>query len=325
MSIQAMVWALRQQVVTDASARHVLLCLANYAGEDGRAAFPSASTLAIDTGLSERTVRSKLDLLESQGAIVKGNQAIAAAYIDRADRRPVCYNIVLTLTEEPGASAAPRDDERGANGAATGCNPCSNGVQSTQERGAAIAGNTSFNPSSNPSVNPKGYADPSGSADLFAEPPANSAPRADKKTKPETFDAAAHLKAGGVGDQVVTDWVAQRKKLGALPTLTAIEGIEREAKKARITLEDALRESCERGWRSFKAEWYLKDKQNAAAPRSGGYQTKQDRIDAENARNRAEREARLGRRQSVADVTSMQPRPMLPNDNVQDVEFFDAR
>ena len=84
-----MSWALSLPVQTlkDSSARHVLLCLANYAGSNGTGAFPSASTLAQDTGLSERTVRYKLDDLEKSGLIQKGNQAIAAVHIDRHDRR----------------------------------------------------------------------------------------------------------------------------------------------------------------------------------------------------------------------------------------------
>lgn len=262
MSIQCMVWAMKQQAVSDASARHVLVCLANYAGDEGRAAFPSVSTLSIDTGLSERTVRSKLDLLESCGAIVRGNQAIVAAYIERADKRPVCYDIVMNLTDKPAAATAPRAQVPGANGVVTGCNPCSHGVQSTHARGAAIAGNTSFNPSFDPSDNPKDHTGPSGTSDMFDEPPAKSAPRADKKSKPKAFDAAVHLQAIGVDDQVAADWLAQRKE-SAPPSHTAIEGIAREATKVGISLEDALRECCERGWRGFKAEWYLKGKQPA--------------------------------------------------------------
>lgn len=149
-----MTWAMEQQQVTDASARHVLLCLANYADHKGNAAFPSATTLVQDTGLSERTVRVKLDFLEQSGVIVKGNQAIVAAYIDRADKRPVCYNLRLSR----GAAAAGRD-ERGAIDDATGCNPCSNGVQLAQERGAVAAPNTSFKPSFKPSLIQKRSSD----------------------------------------------------------------------------------------------------------------------------------------------------------------------
>lgn len=130
-----MSWALsRRDLGKDSSARHVLLCLANYAAADGRGAFPSAKTLTEDTGLSERTVRSKLDLLEVQGLIVRGNQALAAVYIDRHDRRPVVYDLML----KRGAVDAPREE-------VTGCSQQQNGVQPTTERGAAIAPNTSLN------------------------------------------------------------------------------------------------------------------------------------------------------------------------------------
>ncbi|ANI54396.1 DNA-binding protein [Pseudomonas sp. DR 5-09] len=136
-----MSWALSlpTQVLKDASARHVLLCLANYAGSNGAGAFPSATTLAQDTGLSERTVRYKLDDLEKSGLIMKGNQAIAAVHIDRHDRRPVVYDLQLLR----GANAAPRSD-RGANDG-TGCSSKQNGVQPTTERGAAAAPNPSLN------------------------------------------------------------------------------------------------------------------------------------------------------------------------------------
>jgi len=136
-----MSWALSLPVQTlkDSSARHVLLCLANYAGSNGSGAFPSATTLAQDTGLSERTVRYKLDVLEESGLIKKGNQAIAAVHIDRHDRRPVVYDLQLMR----GANPAPRV-ERGANDA-TGCNSQQNGVQPETERGAESAPNTSIN------------------------------------------------------------------------------------------------------------------------------------------------------------------------------------
>ena len=136
-----MSWALAlpKASLENPAARHVLLCLANYAGSDGRGAFPSALTLSNDTGLSERTVRLKLDELTNAGFIVEGNQAIAAAYIDRRDRRPVVYDLQL----KRGANAAPRK-ERGA-AHSTGCSSQQNGVQESAERGAAAAPNTPLN------------------------------------------------------------------------------------------------------------------------------------------------------------------------------------
>lgn len=134
-------WAmtLSLETLADASARHVLLILANYAHEDGRHAFPATGTLAGRTGLSERTVRYKLDALEEQGLIRRGNQRIAAAHIERGDRRPVVYDLDITR----GASSAPRSG-RGANDA-TGCKPQHNGVQPTKERGAVAAPDPSIN------------------------------------------------------------------------------------------------------------------------------------------------------------------------------------
>ena len=129
-----MAWALEQKAITDAPARHVLLCLANYADNLGRGAFPAVATLAGDTGLSERTIRSKLDALETSGLIYRGNQAMAAAYISRSDRRPVCYDLDL----KRGAGGSPRTRERGAADAV-------NGVQLTTERGAGAAPNPSVN------------------------------------------------------------------------------------------------------------------------------------------------------------------------------------
>lgn len=122
-----MAWALKQQRITDPTARHVLLCLANYAGADGCAAFPSVDTISKDTGLSERTIRAKLDLLLASGLIRMGNQGVAAAFVKRADRRPTVYDLDL----ERGATDAPRK--------VTGCNSRTNGVQITSERGAAPA------------------------------------------------------------------------------------------------------------------------------------------------------------------------------------------
>nr|WP_279577370.1 helix-turn-helix domain-containing protein [Pseudomonas sp. LA21] len=140
-----MTWALEQRLVTDPTARHVLLCLANYADKHGRGAFPSVASLADDTGLSERTVQAKLRALEEQGIIAEGNRAIAAAYITRRDRVPTCYDIVL----ERGEPVAPRQESRGEDTAprqtGTGCSSQQNGVNLTTERGAGAAPNPSEN------------------------------------------------------------------------------------------------------------------------------------------------------------------------------------
>lgn len=59
----------------------------------------------------------------------------------------------------------------------------------------------------------------------------------------------------GVSQSVWDDFVKQRQAKRAAITYTAIQGIEREAKKANMSLNDALKEICARGWAGFKAEW----------------------------------------------------------------------
>ena len=59
----------------------------------------------------------------------------------------------------------------------------------------------------------------------------------------------------GVIESVWQDFIQHRKSKRSPVTSTAIKGIEREAKKANISLNDALQEICSRGWTGFKAEW----------------------------------------------------------------------
>jgi uncharacterized protein YdaU (DUF1376 family) len=59
----------------------------------------------------------------------------------------------------------------------------------------------------------------------------------------------------GVTDSVWQDWLKLRKAKKAAVTKTALDGIEREAGKAGISLQVALETCCERGWTGFKAEW----------------------------------------------------------------------
>ena len=59
----------------------------------------------------------------------------------------------------------------------------------------------------------------------------------------------------GVTVMVWQDWLKLRKAKKAAVTQTALDGIQREADKARVSLQTALETCCERGWSGFKAEW----------------------------------------------------------------------
>lgn len=67
MSIQAVAWAIDQKTGS-AAGKVVLLCLANYADEEGKC-WPSQETIAAETELSERSVREWLQKLEEVGLL----------------------------------------------------------------------------------------------------------------------------------------------------------------------------------------------------------------------------------------------------------------
>ena len=63
----------------------------------------------------------------------------------------------------------------------------------------------------------------------------------------------------GVSDSVWQEFIAHRKSKKARVTQLVIDGIEKEARIAGWSLEDALKETIVRNWQSFKADWVKKD------------------------------------------------------------------
>ena len=90
--------------------------------------------------------------------------------------------------------------------------------------------------------------------------PPNATPIATNNHKPITNNHKPNntntvAPPDGVTDAVWQDWLKLRKAKKATVTKTALDGIEREAGKAGISLQVALETCCERGWTGFKAEW----------------------------------------------------------------------
>lgn len=67
-------------------------------------------------------------------------------------------------------------------------------------------------------------------------------------------------KPEGVADQTWLDFQDLRKRKRAPLTETAMAGIEREARKAGWSMEDALAKCLARGWQGFEAEWVKGDR-----------------------------------------------------------------
>lgn len=253
MSVQSMTWALEQRAIKDASARHVLLCLANYADKDGKNAFPSVASLSEDTGLSERTIRYKLDDLLDAGMIRLGNQAIAAAYIDRHDRRPTVYDLAMNR----GAAAAP-GCERGANEDATGCKSQQNGVQMTTERGAAAAPNPSFN------------------RHLSVSKPKEQGARAPRKSaKPAKFDPLT-ARPAGVTEKTWADWCKHRCEIRKPLTETTCSH-QASLLEDHHDPEKVIRLSIANGWAGLFPE---KVHASSQQPRAAGRPSAVDQVRA---------------------------------------------
>ncbi|WP_443092477.1 DNA replication protein [Basfia succiniciproducens] len=63
------------------------------------------------------------------------------------------------------------------------------------------------------------------------------------------------LEEFGITDQLAEDFIKHRKACKATITKTALDGFQREADKAGISIREAVAISIERGWRGFKASW----------------------------------------------------------------------
>lgn len=90
-----------------------------------------------------------------------------------------------------------------------------------------------------------------------------------QQTYPTTIEKntpAAITCPTGVLESTWNDFVKQRKAKKAAITETALNGIEREARKANMSLNAALQEICARGWTGFKAEWVKTDEQKKMTP-----------------------------------------------------------
>jgi hypothetical protein len=79
--------------------------------------------------------------------------------------------------------------------------------------------------------------------------------RREEKKKEEKGALDGAVSIPDVDPNVVADFLKIRKAKRAPLTETALAGIQREATKAGVTLEQALRTCCERGWSGFKADW----------------------------------------------------------------------
>ena len=126
----------------------------------------------------------------------------------------------------------------------------------------------------------QGFID--GDASLTPERRQHDQPETETETETETENTTHKNFIPPVDNSVLQDWLAVRKaKRAGKLTLTAWNGLEREAKKAGILPEDAVKICCERSWISFRADWMVKD--SIPAKRSDNWWISDKAIEAKGA------------------------------------------
>lgn len=82
-----------------------------------------------------------------------------------------------------------------------------------------------------------------------------NATKNDANQEPRTKNQINTITPVGVSDEVFKDFLKLRNGLKAPVTETALKGLEREAKKAGVSLQSVMEICCQNGWRGFKADW----------------------------------------------------------------------
>ena len=70
-----------------------------------------------------------------------------------------------------------------------------------------------------------------------------------------------------------------RKAKKAPLTKTVVDGLRREADKAGLTLEAAIRICCESNWQSFKADWIVGKNTNTTTSETAYQKSKREQME----------------------------------------------
>lgn len=241
MSFPALSWAVRQKLPS--TQKLVLLMLAERHNKDSGQCNPSLELLADDCGLSRRSVIDQIAKLQQAGYLTVRHRAKESL------RLPSQYVLHLGFGVPEQVQSMPHDPylmpEKVVNDVHLGgeraappqCKTFTGVVNVLHEGSEPVA----HKPGIEPGIEPVN----TNSARATAAPAAPTIP--------------------GVPEELTNEWKAVRKAKRAGPiSQTVIDAIYREAAKAGITPEQAVRCSVERGWQGFKADWYLKDQGQAA-------------------------------------------------------------
>jgi uncharacterized protein YdaU (DUF1376 family) len=88
-----------------------------------------------------------------------------------------------------------------------------------------------------------------------SDTPPKHPPMQTKNQEPLTKNHIKDIAPEGVSESIFKDYLEVRKAKKAKWTQTALKGLQREADKAKMSLQDVMQLCCERNWVGFKAEW----------------------------------------------------------------------
>ena len=91
----------------------------------------------------------------------------------------------------------------------------------------------------------------------------NQNPTPSSSSSSSNIKAVARARPDDIDEKIWKDFLALRKAKSAPLTETALEGIRAQAKKADLSINQALQICCARGWQGFEAKW-VKDEDRKA-------------------------------------------------------------
>ncbi|WP_456119596.1 helix-turn-helix domain-containing protein [Sutterella wadsworthensis] len=285
MGMNAINWMAKQKTGDDKS-KSALFWLAFHMNDKTGECFPSISTLQAEMEVkSDNTVRSALRRLRDAGLISWERETRDGLTVKTKYRLHMHGSMTAGTSADKGTStiAVPQPLKGGASTVEGGTSTIAGGVpqplrtnreieqginrEQNKEVMCAPSGNSSANAAVASAQAQTPYPDDfdkslfdeaQREAQLAGEKTTDEPPM--KEEKPKRKRSSNVQKPESVSEQVWNDFTALRTKRRAPITETALKGIQREAEKAGITLEEALSTCCERGWQGFKAEWYRREK-----------------------------------------------------------------
>lgn len=242
MSVDATRWAWSVNV-QKSTERLVLLSLADRANEDNEC-FPSMQRITNDTMLDIKTVKKVISDLIQKGLI-----------LDTGERKGFTQKVrVLRLV---GVDCREDKQTQKRNDSKNGMNPNfptnEPKIGTNNEPKNGTLNEPKIGTQNLPRNLPKNL---SGNLPVSAEA---------QKTKNCGLQDLILL---GVEKQYAEDWLKVRKVKKAALTQSAINLLSKEAEKANISVNDAVRVCAENAWQGFKAEWFFKLNNNQSKPQT---------------------------------------------------------